>query len=112
LLDAPDVVRHGRVPDEVAPEEAERTARAVALRMLGTVAHALGSLDAVEGVVKLNGYVLSAPGFGAMNAVINGASDLMVEVFGPAGVHSRSTLGVAAMVKGQTIEIDGIFAVR
>jgi|FEC22Drversion2_1045045.scaffolds.fasta_scaffold00209_34 enamine deaminase RidA (YjgF/YER057c/UK114 family) len=112
LVEAPGVPRHGRVPDEVAPDVAERLARAVALKMLGTVAHAIGSLDSVESVVKLTGFVLSAPGFDSMNRVINGASDLMVEVFGEAGVHARSTLGVAAMVRGQTIEIEGIFAIR
>ncbi len=112
LVEAPGLPRHGRVPDEVSPESAQKLARAVALKMLATVAQVLGSLEAVAEVVKLTGYVLSAPGFDSMNAVINGASDLMVEVFGEAGIHSRSTLGVAAMVRQQTIEIEGIFAVR
>ncbi|MFN3370811.1 MAG: RidA family protein [Sphingomonadaceae bacterium] len=112
LVEAPGLPRHGRVPDEVSPEAAQQLARAVALKMLGTVAHALGSLDQVAEVAKLTGYVLSAPGFDAMNTVLNGASDLMVEVFAEAGVHSRSSLGVAAMVKQQTIEIEGIFAIR
>lgn len=80
--------------------------------MLATVAHAAGGLEGVAQVVKLTGYVLSDPGFDAMNMVINGASDLMVAVFGQAGIHSRSTLGVAAMVNGQTIEIEGVFALR
>lgn len=112
LVEAPGLPRHGRVPDEVAPDLAEKLARAVALKMLATVAHALGGLDSVGSVVKLTGFVLSAPGFDSMNSVINGASDLMVEVFGEAGIHARSTLGVAALVRQQTIEIEGIFAIR
>jgi enamine deaminase RidA (YjgF/YER057c/UK114 family) len=112
LLEDDSVIRHGRVPDEVSPAQAEKTARAVAAKMLATVRHALCTLDDVEGVVKLTGFVLSAPGFDAMNRVINGASDLMTEVFGDSGIHSRSSIGVAAMVKGQTVEIEGVFEVR
>lgn len=112
LLEDTDVVRNGRVPDQVSAAQAQQTARAVGLKMLATIRHALGSLDEVESVVKLTGFVLCAPDFGAMNVVVNGASDLMTDVFGEAGVHSRSTLGVAAMVNGQTIEIEGVFEVR
>jgi enamine deaminase RidA (YjgF/YER057c/UK114 family) len=109
LLDAGDVVRHGRVPSEVSPEDAYATARALALKMLATVQAAVGDLDRIAEIVNLKGYVLSDPDFGAMNAVINGASDLFYEVFGPeAGVHTRSTVGVAALVKSQTVEIDAV----
>jgi hypothetical protein len=69
----------------------------LALKMLATVESAVGDLDLVAEVVNLKGYVLSDPDFGAMNAVINGASDLFYEVFGEqAGVHTRSTVGVTA----------------
>lgn len=109
MLDAGAAVRHGRVPSEVSPEAAYATARALALKMLATVEEAVGDLDAVAEVVNLKGYVLSDPDFGAMNAVINGASDLFFQTFGEvAGVHTRSTIGVAALVNGQTVEIDAV----
>jgi hypothetical protein len=111
LLEEDDgVVRHGRVPSQVSPEDAYKTARALGLKMLSTVAAAVGDLDHVAEVVNLKGYVLSDPEFGAMNAVINGASDLLYAVFGEqAGVHTRSTIGVNALVKSQTVEIDAVF---
>jgi enamine deaminase RidA (YjgF/YER057c/UK114 family) len=109
LLEEEGVVRHGRVPSEVSPDDAYATARALALKMLATVESAVGDLDRVAEVVNLKGYVLSDPDFGAMNAVINGASDLFFEVFGDqAGVHTRSTVGVTALVKSQTVEIDAV----
>ena len=109
LLEESGVVRHGRVPSEVSTDAAYQTARALALKMLATVESAIGDLDLVAEVVNLKGYVLSDPDFGAMNAVINGASDLFYEVFGEqAGVHTRSTVGVTALVKSQTVEIDAV----
>lgn len=108
LLDEDGVVRHGRVPSEVSPDAAYATARALALKMLATVESAVGDLDTVAEVVNLKGYVLSDPDFGAMNAVVNGASDLFFDIFGEAGVHTRSTVGVTALVKGQTVEIDAV----
>jgi enamine deaminase RidA (YjgF/YER057c/UK114 family) len=112
LLDEDGVVRHGRVPSEVSPDAAYATARALALKMLATVESAVADLDEVAEVVNLKGYVLSDPDFGAMNAVINGASDLIFEIFGGAGVHTRSTVGVTALVKGQTVEIDAVMRLR
>jgi enamine deaminase RidA (YjgF/YER057c/UK114 family) len=111
LLDeAAAPARHGRVPDEVSPDQAYAIARALALKMLATVRASVGSLDAVAELVNLKGYVLSHPDFDAMNAVVNGASDLLHELFGdPAGVHTRSTIGVAALVRRQTVEIDALF---
>ena len=113
LLEDAGVVRHGRVPSEVSPEAAYDTARALALKMLATIEHAVGDLDRVAEVVNLKGYVLSDPEFGAMNAVINGASDLLFEVFGEEpGVHTRSTVGVTALVRSQTVEIDAVLRVH
>jgi enamine deaminase RidA (YjgF/YER057c/UK114 family) len=110
LLEGDGIVRHGRVPSEVTPEDACHTARALGLKMLATVEAAVGDLDLVAEVVNLKGYVLSDPDFGAMNAVINGASDLFYAVFGAqAGVHTRSSIGVNALVKSQTVEIDAVF---
>ena len=113
LLAEGAAVRHGRVPSEVTLDEAYATARALGLKMLATVEHAIGDLDRVAEVVNLKGYVLSDPSFDAMNAVINGASDLFYEVFGPeVGVHTRSTVGVAALVNGQTVEIDAMMRIH
>jgi enamine deaminase RidA (YjgF/YER057c/UK114 family) len=110
LLEDDGIVRHGRVPSEVSPEDAYQTARALGLKMLASVEAAVGDLDLVAEVVNLKGYVLSDAEFSAMNAVINGASDLLYAVFGDeAGVHTRSTIGVNALVKSQTVEIDAVF---
>ena len=113
LLDDKDMIRHGRVPDEVSPDHAYRIAKALGLKMLATVKSVIGDLDRVEEIINLKGYVYSHPDFDAMNAVINGTSDLLFEIFGdPAGVHTRSTVGVAALVKRQTVEIDAVMRVR
>lgn len=113
MLDDDKVLRHGRVPSEITPEAAYATARALALKMLATVEQALGDLDRVAEVINLKGYVLSDPDFDAMNNVINGASDLLFAVFGEsAGCHTRSSIGVAALVGCQTVEIDAIMRIH
>jgi enamine deaminase RidA (YjgF/YER057c/UK114 family) len=71
-----------------------------------------GSLDAVIRVVRVGGYVRSAPGFGQHPAVINGASDVLLEIFGEAGRHARTSIGVAELPDGASVEIDAIFEVR
>ena len=73
---------------------------------------ALGSLDRVERVVKLGGYVNSAADFTDQPKVVNGASELMVAVFGDAGKHARSAVGVPALPLGAAVEVDAIVAVR
>ena len=112
LLADESLARRGKVPSEVSEEEAHRTARGVALKMLATIRQALGSLDRVAQVVKLTGFVNADPEFEAPNQVINGASDLFYELYGEtAGRHARSTMGVAALVGRQCVEIEGIFLV-
>ena len=104
--------------DEVegAPAPGAPLARAVAaarlsgLALIAQAKAATGDLDRVARVVKLTGFVTSAPGFTQQPKVVNGASDLMVEVFGEAGRHSRSAVGVAALPLGVMVEIEGIFA--
>ena len=71
----------------------------------------LGSLDRVQRLVRLTGYVNSLPGFGDQPKVMDGASDLMVEVFGDAGRHARSAIGLADLPLGASVEIDSIFHV-
>ncbi len=90
---------------------AEKLARAVALDLLASAAAALGSPDRITGVVRLTGYVRGAAGFAAQPAVISGASDLFVDLFGDHGRHARSAVGVADLPLGAAIEIEAIFEV-
>ena len=101
----------GRVGAEVTTEDAKGYARIAALNLLAAVDAAVG-LDAVVRVVKLVGFVASADGFTGQPGVINGASDLMAEVFGEAGRHARSAVGVAELPLGAPVEVEGILQVR
>ena len=101
----------GRVGAEVTAEDAKGYARISALNLLAAVDAAVG-LDAVVRVVKLVGFVASADGFTGQPGVINGASDLMAVVFGEAGRHARSAVGVAELPLGAPVEVEGILQVR
>jgi len=102
----------GKLGDGVSVEEGRRAARLAALNCLAEVRGLLGSLDAVSRVVRLTGYVASAPGFGEQPAVINGASQLIEEVFGGEGRHARSAIGVAELPFGAPVEVELIVEVR
>lgn len=102
----------GKLGDGISVEEGNRAARLAALNCLAEVRGLLGSLDAVSRVVRLTGYVASAPGFGEQPAVINGASQLIEEVFGEAGRHARSAIGVAELPFGAPVEVELIIEVR
>lgn len=102
----------GKLGDGVSVEEGQRAARLAALNCLAEVRGLLGSLDAVSRVVRLTGYVASAPGFGEQPAVMNGASQLIEEVFGEAGRHARSAIGVAELPFGAPVEVELIVEVR
>ncbi|MEU4739517.1 RidA family protein [Actinosynnema sp. NPDC023658] len=95
----------GKVGGDVSPEEAKAHARTCALNALAAV-HDLVGLDAVVRVVKLVGFVASAEGFTGQPAVVNGASDLLGEVFGEAGRHARSAVGVAELPLGAPVEVE------
>lgn len=95
----------GKVGAEVDVERARALARQCALNALAAV-DALVGLDAVVGVVKVVGFVASAPGFTDQPAVVNGASELFAEVFGAAGQHARSAVGVAELPKDAPVEIE------
>ncbi len=98
-------------PDDV--EKGRRGARACALALLAQVKAACdGDLDRLVRVVKLTGFVASAPGFTDQPKVVNGASDLLAETLGEAGRHTRSAVGVAALPMGVAVEIEGIFEIR
>ncbi|MDE0110808.1 MAG: RidA family protein [Albidovulum sp.] len=113
LLEDGSVRRRGKVGLEITEEEAYSTARAVAIKMIATLKHALGDLDRVQKVVKILGMINSHPDFERQNIVLNGASDLFFEVFGPEiGCHARSSVGVDGLVDRQPVEIEGVFLVR
>lgn len=100
----------GKVGAEVPAEQAKELARQCALNLLGAV-DALVGLDRVTRVVKLVGFVASAEGFTGQPGVVNGASELLGEVFGEAGRHARSAVGVAELPLGTPVEIEAIFEV-
>lgn len=95
----------GKVGAEVTPEQGYDLARACALNALAAVDGLVG-LDAVAGVVKVVGFVASAPGFTGQPGVINGASELLADVFGEAGRHARSAVGVAELPLGAPVEVE------
>ncbi|MCW0215075.1 MAG: RidA family protein [Pseudonocardia sp.] len=95
----------GKVGDTVTPEQANGLARICALNALAAV-DALVGLDSVTSVVKVVGFVASAHGFNGQPAVINGASDLLAEVFGEAGQHARSAVGVAELPIDAPVEVE------
>jgi enamine deaminase RidA (YjgF/YER057c/UK114 family) len=100
----------GKVGAELGPEEAKGHARTCALNALAAV-HALVGIDSVVRVVKVVGFVASADGFTGQPAVVNGASELFGEVFGDAGQHARSAVGVAELPLGAPVEVELIVEV-
>lgn len=96
----------GLVGAEVSQERAVGLARICALNALAAAAEAAGGLDRIRRIVKVVGFVASAPGFTGQPLVINGASDLIGQVFGAAGRHARSAVGVAALPLGAPVELE------
>ena len=101
----------GKVGAEVTPEQGYDLARICALNALAAVDGLVG-LDAVAGVVKVVGFVASAPGFTGQPGVVNGASELLGDVFGEAGRHARSAVGVAELPLGAPVEVELVVEVR
>jgi enamine deaminase RidA (YjgF/YER057c/UK114 family) len=102
----------GKVDSEVTVEEAYRAARSVGLQILATAQDALGSLDRITRTVKVLGMVNSDPRFEGHPEVINGCSDLLVEVLGEAGRHTRSAVGFASLPNSICVEIEATFEVE
>lgn len=102
----------GRLGEDVSLEDGADAARACGLMILAQLKAALGSLDRVEQIVKLGGFVNSVGDFTDQPKVVNGASDLMVQVFGDAGKHARAAVGVPALPLGAAVEVDAVVAVR
>ena len=106
------LVAKGQLGGAVSIEDGQRAARACAVNLLAQIKSVLGDLDRVARVVRLGGFINSAPGFGDGPKVMNGASDLMVEVFGDAGRHARTTVGVSALPADAAVEVEGMFVIK
>jgi enamine deaminase RidA (YjgF/YER057c/UK114 family) len=102
----------GKVGDHVTLEQAYQMARHCALNHLAIIKSALGDLDRVERFVKMIGYVNVAPDFNKMPQVVNGASDLFIELWGERGEHARAAVGVAALANDAPVETEVIVQVR
>jgi enamine deaminase RidA (YjgF/YER057c/UK114 family) len=108
-----ELVYRGKLGRDLDTETGQKAARLVMLNLLATLKAELGDLDRVERVVKLLVMVNSTPDFAEQPLVANGASDLLVEIFGQErGVHARSAVGMGALPFGISVEIEGIFEVR
>ncbi|GFG71065.1 RidA family protein [Mycolicibacter senuensis] len=105
------LTRSGKVGAEVSPEDGHALARICALNALAAV-DALVGLDAVTRVVKVVGFVASAPNFNGQPGVVNGASELLGEVFGEAGAHARSAVGVSELPLNAPVEVELIVEIR
>jgi enamine deaminase RidA (YjgF/YER057c/UK114 family) len=102
----------GRLGDDVTVEQGRQAAAVCALNALAVLEAALGSLDRISRVLTVTGYVSSAPDFHQQPAVIDGASQVLSDVFGEAGRHSRSAVGVAALPRDGAVEIEVTVALR
>ena len=102
----------GRLGEDTDLEAGQQAARRCGIMLLAQIKAALGTLDRVERIVKLGVFVNSAPSFTDQPKVANGASELMQDVFGEAGRHARSAVGVASLPLGVAVEVDAIVAVR
>jgi enamine deaminase RidA (YjgF/YER057c/UK114 family) len=101
----------GQLGSGVSIEDGQKAARACAVNLLAQVKAAIADLDKVLRVVRLGGFINSAPGFLDGPKVMNGASDLMVAAFGDRGKHARTTVGVAALPADAAVEVEGLFEV-
>jgi enamine deaminase RidA (YjgF/YER057c/UK114 family) len=101
----------GLLGDTVSVDEGRAAAEVCALNALSVLEDALGSLDRVERVLTVTGYVASAPGFAEQPAVMDGASKVLYQIFGDAGRHTRSAIGVAALPRGGAVEIEVTVAI-
>ena len=103
------LIAKGKLGAGVSIEQGAAAARGCAINVLAQIKAALGDLDKVVRVVRLGGFINSAPDFVDGPKVMNGASDLMVQVFGDKGRHARSTVGVAVLPLDAAVEVEGLF---
>jgi enamine deaminase RidA (YjgF/YER057c/UK114 family) len=99
------VLSSGKLGDDLTVEQGSEAARRCALQALSALREALGTLDHVKGIVKVDVFVASAPGFTQQPAVANGASDVLVEIFGEEGRHARAAVGVSELPLGASVEV-------
>ena len=111
ISSGPDGLIKGRLGADMDVTQGAAAARACGLALLAQANAALGSLDRVARVVKLTGFVASTPDFTDQPEVVNGCSDLMVEVFGDKGRHARAAVSAAALPRGVAVEIEAIFEI-
>lgn len=109
---AGDLIIRGKVGAEVTEEEARQAARVAVLNCLAAIVELIGTLDRVKQVVRLTGYVAGTFGFGRQPAVIDAASEFLRELFGPAGEHARSAIGVAELPGNAPVEVELIVEVE
>ena len=110
-MQAGSLAQMGHVGGDVSPEEGKALARICALNALAAVDSLVG-IDAVTRIVKVVGFVASAPGFNGQPGVVNGASELLGEVFGEAGTHARSAVGVSELPLNAPVEVELIVEVK
>lgn len=96
----------GKVGQDLTKEEGYQAARQCIINHLGTLKTVLGDLDRIVSIVKMEGFIQADPAFEELPFVLNGASDLLVEVFGEKGIHARSAIGVAALPGGAAVEVE------
>jgi enamine deaminase RidA (YjgF/YER057c/UK114 family) len=101
----------GTIGADLTVDDGYKAARECALFLLGLIKEELGSLDRVQQVVKLLGFVNCVPGFDATPIVLNGASDLLIELYGPRGEHARSAIGVSALPRNFAVEVEMVVQV-
>jgi len=111
-FEAGELKTKGKLGAEVSIEEGMRLAKVAALNCLAVVKSLIGDLDRIEKIVKVTGYVASAPGFNDQPKVINGASEFLGEVLGEAGKHARAAVGVNELPLNSPVEVDMIVKVR
>ncbi|HZL34118.1 MAG TPA: RidA family protein [Tepidisphaeraceae bacterium] len=107
-----NLVSQGKVPSQISVEDAGRAAALCAANILRLIRQEVGSLERVERILKLTGFVNSDPTFHEQHLVINGASQLMLDVFGEAGWHARSAVGMAALPLGASVEVEAIIKLK
>lgn len=112
-FDGPDnLVSRGKVGEELTLEQGQSAAALCAANVLRVLWSELGTLQRIVRVLRVGGYVNSAPGFTDQHLVVNGASELFERVLGEAGIHARSAIGVAQLPMGSSVEIDAIVEVQ
>jgi enamine deaminase RidA (YjgF/YER057c/UK114 family) len=110
--DHQQLTSRGKVPTEVSLADAQKAAALCAVNILRLVRREVGSLERIERMLKVVGFVNSDPNFGEQHLVINGASQLFVDVLGEAGWHARSAIGMAALPLGASVEVEAIVKLK